>query len=91
MIELTEEKIEEIRSLTKQRKFIRDKLDVLKSNRTYFDHVHIRFDSDGGVLEMKQGERGGLIGDMLAALETHLNEQDCSLTGKLAELGVRVS
>ncbi|MCP1539996.1 hypothetical protein [Methylorubrum extorquens] len=91
MIELTEKQIEEIRSLTQQRKWIRDKLDVLKSNRTSFDHVHIRFDADGGTLEMKQGDRGGLLGDLLAAFETHLNEQDCSLTGKLAELGVRVS
>lgn len=92
MIALTETQIDEIRSHTKHRKDLRDKLISLQTNREQFDQVSVSFSRIGvGKFEMHQGDRGGLLGDMMYAMETHLKEQIGVLTNKLADLGVVVS
>lgn len=92
MIDLTETEIDEIRAHAKHRAELRKKLETLRANRGHFRHVRVCFkgEHDTEVLEMTQGERGGLLPDMLSAFEKHLELQAAELTQKIQALGVRV-
>lgn len=92
MIELTEAKLDQIRSISRHRAVVRGKLEEIRLAKARgIDTVHIKFMDGDKCVEMSQGDRGGLAKDLAYAFEQHLEEKDESLTRELEELGVRVS